>query len=237
MRSRITRGRLFVLVASSAIAFSQPVLADNGFILKKGKEYPICNELIKIVNLPENANAIGERTKIKDIIFPKDNKNFESVIWQPITIEEAKGLFLKGYLDIVMNKQKGRALNIEKDWDGKGDFSFEKTSVIYDKNDPTKKMIRYRLPTWGMGNCILSLSENEPDSFDTSFNDKNGNDIMGRNCGLFKYGGRIYLENSDLGYMYVNKLNPLPHWKIDGSNYTYANLYPEEICEIQKIKQ
>lgn len=219
----------FFLVASAAVIFALPVFAKekgNGFVFQSiyidNSKYPLCKELLEIVNLPENTDVIGERTKIKDIVFPKRYKNFEPVVWQPITIEEARKLTPEGYLEKVMNKQKERALNIEKDWNGKGDFIFEQALVDYDKNIPPRIMLRYHLPTWGMGNCILSLSENEPDSFDESFNGKDGLGGMGRNCGLFKYGGRIYLENSDLVYMHVAKLNSLPHWKIDGSNYTYA---------------
>ncbi len=221
------------LIAIIAIAFAQPVFADNGYVLKKGKDIPICNQLIKIVNLPENADAIGERTKIKDILFSKKYKSFAPVNWESITIEQAKKLTPEGYLYKVMDKQRDKALNIEKDWDEKGDFVFEQTLVDYDTNLPPRTMIRYHLPTWGMGNCILGLSANEPNSFDESFNPKDGSAVMGRNCGLFKYDGNFYIENSDLGYMYIQKLNSLPHWRIEGG-YNYANLYPETICEIQK---
>jgi hypothetical protein len=126
----------------------------NGYILKKGKEYPLCREMIEILNLPQNAHSLGYRTAAKEFSIPKRYKNFQMVEWKLLT-----GNHISTYLTPetmkVMELIKKRALTIEKDWDGKGDLTFEIAQVDFDHDGKLENMLRYRLPNWKQWNCII----------------------------------------------------------------------------------
>lgn len=223
---------VIVLLFLGFLSFgSRNALADNGFVflprVDQNEDYPICKELLKIINQPENANASAKSTKIKEVIFSPANKNFSTVQWTPITLEEAKSSALDGYLEKIIEEETKRAIIGNKDWDGKGDFLFEKAEIDIDNHPPAETMIRYRIPVYGSWFCFLS--KDAPNPGRDYFNPK---PFSLSGCQPVFYGGRVYVIHSDLGGMYVSKPESVDGYEPEFNRWY---LYNRQICSIDKI--
>ncbi len=164
---------------------------------ERGQDYPVCLELEKVLNLPENLKSFAQVGDVRhDIIFPKQSTNFESVKWQPIALEEAKSYFPAGYLDQILTSDKNQAITLNHDWKPDSKFEFEKTTVDYDAHPPAETFIRYRYSPLSHGVCLITQSAPNParSNFNGEFiGSRYGHSLGSDGCELFSYGGRIYL--------------------------------------------
>lgn len=226
MQRSSKQNRLLVCVASIAIIFVQPVFAVNGYILKKGKEYPICTEMLEIMNLSENAHSIAYRIWSKELTIPKRYKNFEMVEWKPLHANELSPYITPETMK-TLELVKKRALTIDKDWDGKGDLTFEITQIDFDDDKKLETLLRYRLPTWKRWSCMLA--DTEPAQYRKYFNPRSTDGVAvggTYQCVIFKYGDRIY----HIEYFGASGLEIQKPKKVGGG--VEPSLYMQPICDI-----
>jgi hypothetical protein len=212
--------------ASAAMVFALPVWANNGYILKKGKEYPLCREMIEILNLPENAHSLSNRRFSKEFTIPKKYKNFQSIDWRKLTEEEISKYITPSTLQ-ALDHIKDRALHAEKDWDGKGDFLFEVAQVYFDSDDTSlETVLRYRLPNWKQWNCMFA--DTEPEDYRNALHPQTTS--KGFQCTLMSYGRNIFLANGGALTFIIDKPLTVKFNKKSKEGY---DLGFDTICEIQ----
>jgi hypothetical protein len=218
--------------------FSPAAWADNGYILRSGKEHPICSKVLEILNLPENAYSLGYRTTGKEFIIPARYTDFEIVQWTPVPESEISG-YISPQTFKTLDLVKDRALTIEKDWDGKGDWEFETAQVDIDDRGKPETMMRYRLPNWKQWSCMLADTESEEyragfNPYITHFDATNksyGLERAGRQCVVFKYKGRAYSTEGGALDFIVYESTPLPLWG-QSDEYKHAKLFSDPVCQI-----
>ena len=247
---RISRSCCVLLLAFVAITlWPAGLLAGNGYVLLpdgdnvNGRKVPMCREILKIMNLSENANTINGYDN-NPISFPRSSNKFTPTNWGAVTFPDIEKYFdvprLQKGLEII--KQDSLA---EKSWDGKGEFLLEKTHVDFDGTGNTITLVRYRLPTWKHWTCLLG--NEAPPSYIELFNyGLGGGRPIGTagQCTAFVFGGRFYFADSS-GYTltvyrphFVESHQPdimnLSHQSAEWKNS--GKLYNERICVIQNSK-
>lgn len=210
---------------------------------ENGQYWPVCLEMEKILNLPENFKIV---TKIGDvianIIFPQKFGNFAPVKWQPISIDEARHYFENEELDKILASDKNKAITLNHDWKSDSKFEFEKTTVDYDAHPPSETLIRYRYNP--ASNSVCLITNGAPDPARSNFNGQyiNGNyghALGAEGCEVFTYGGRVYLYLSGGGnYPAIIRpesegyQNPAPRWVTNWAGpWWYVN--HRQICRFQ----
>jgi hypothetical protein len=222
------------LGAGIAMAFAMPVWANNGYILKQGKEYPLCREMIEILNLPENTHSLSYRTVGKEFTIPKEYKNFQTVAWRQPTEEEISKYISPSTLQMLEDIKK-RALRTERNWVDKGNFSVEVAQVEFDGDDTSLEiMLRYRLQHWKQWSCMFA--DTEPEGYRKALNPQTDAERGNRECTLLSYGDNIYLANG--GAYSFNVYKPIASERsglpsINGHNSKHRTLYFEPICNIE----
>lgn len=163
-------------------AESLPPKASSKFWLKANAKLPLCQELKKIFNEPENEKFIKVREKIKggipgeyrfsdsQFVIPKKYKNFRLPAWEDVPLEDVSkylspGTGMKGKITAQNNPQKTK---IDLDHDGKGEV-----------------IIRFQ-ESANLWRCYVS--DIEPTIISTNYN-KNA---TGNDCKFFYYKGRPY---------------------------------------------
>jgi hypothetical protein len=211
---------------------------------EKGQDWPVCLELEKVLNLPENSKTLS---KLGDngvnIKFPKKFGNFNAPKWQSISLDEARSLFAGGELDKILAFDKYRATSVTNDWQNDSDFKFEKITLDYDGHLPTETFVRYRYLPNKRGECLIAQSA--PDPARSNFN---GRFIKGQfshftgssGCEFFEYGGRVFLHWSEINEQSTIYLarsegyqKQAPQWK---SNWTGPWWYVEQrpLCKFKR---
>lgn len=204
MKNFIRKSVIIIMCSGAFNAQAKDTLSQVKLV--EGRQYPICQELYKIVRRPENeqilngaisvpTDNIGSTLTSPEYLY-RPHDNFKPIEWQPVSPEEVKqnGYYsepLKARFENEKRILKNLDANVYAQWKDQLEDTlpiFTKASLDFNFDGQKESVLRYRSPWSNYWSCYFP-----PDAPD-DFKDHNG---LLNVCNIVRYKGRNYvLEHS-----------------------------------------
>jgi hypothetical protein len=194
---------LMVGVGFKAEAKTKAKVNTSKFYISKEADYirdnerQLCEEVVRIVNGPENKNFANPRLRNAEFVIPEKNTNFQFLTWEDVPSEDAAKY-------MAPSERLNAIKQFNQDHRDEAKILMQKTVLDLDKDGSSEEILRYRssdktseiegtigTDAWFcyVGDIVPSIvSRGYNTAYDTSYD-----------CYLFSYKGKIF-QSSTYGF-------------------------------------